>query len=209
MGTICSKRCWRITAGTFWISHASVSWLCSVSVPTILPSNSVAKRLNVENSSRRERFFLCDSDWAIYYARRFLADLKINRKSSLGISMENFPVTLGKDLRCTFTLAHLGYKKGEREKKPGGEGQRFNICKCFYISWYKTHDSEWLPKCLNPVRHTKKWMIWAPSVCPFGTCGNGHLSDYLWIWKCIWNNEGPSALLSWQLPVTFVTLAAG
>lgn len=113
-------------------------------------------------------------------------------------------------LHFTFTLAHLGYKKGEREKtKPGGEGQKFNICKCFYISWYKTHDSEWLPKCLNPVRHTKKWMIWTPSVCPFGTCGNGHLSDYLWIWKCIWNNEGPSALLSWQLPVTSVTLAAG
>ena len=41
----------------------------------------------------------------------------------------------------------------------------------------------------------KKRMIWTPSVCPFGTCGNGHLSDYLWIWKCIWNNEGPSALL--------------
>lgn len=137
----------------------------------------------------------CDLEWAIYYAWRFLEDQMINRKCSLRISMEDFPTILGKDLYFTFTVAYLGDRKAEMEEtKPGVKRQGF-ICKCFYISWYKTHDSEWLPKCLNPVRHTKKWMIWAPSVCPFGTCGNGHLSDYLWIWKCIWNNEGPSALL--------------
>lgn len=97
------------------------------------------------------------------------------------------------------SLSHLHRKEEMEETKPGMKGQGFNIYKCFYISWYKTHDSEWLPKCLNPIRHSKekkkKRMIWTPSVCPFGTCGNGHLSDYLWIWKCIWNNEGPSALL--------------
>lgn len=91
----------------------------------------------VECGKRKQegRLLSCDSDWAIYYARRFLADQKVNRKFSLGISMENFPLTLGKGLHFTFTLAHLGYQKGEREKtKPGGEGQRFNICKCFYVS---------------------------------------------------------------------------
>ena len=54
------------------------------------------------------------------------------------------------------SLSHLHRKEEMEETKPGMKGQGFNIYKCFYISWYKTHDSEWLPKCLNPIRHSKK-----------------------------------------------------
>lgn len=90
----------------------------------------------------------------------------------------------GRDFSCIPAFSGSG-KDEVVETNPEAGGQWVNICKCLYTSWYKTHDFKWLLKCLNPIRHTQKWMIWTPSVCPFGPCGNGHFSDYLWIWKCV------------------------
>lgn len=126
----------------------------------------------------------------LFYAWRFLEDQKINREYSLRISTDDFPITLGKGLYFYFQACTLGlFKKREMEDtKSGVKGQGFNTCKCFYISWYKTHDCEWLPKCLNPVRHTKnEWsehhlfvlLVHVVMVTYLTTCGYGNAFEIM------------------------------
>lgn len=77
---------------------------------TILPSNSVAKLLNVGNSSKRKRFLACDLGGATNHVRGSCENRRLIKIYSLRISVEDFTATLGKDLYTIFTLAHFGYR---------------------------------------------------------------------------------------------------